>query len=105
MGKAENYVEGYLVDRVKKLGGLCFKFTSGVTGVPDRIVILAGRIVFVETKSSRGTATRLQLIRHDEMRDRGADVRIISTRELVDELLIELIPSPIPIPLERKDAA
>lgn len=90
MGKAENYVEHYLRDRVKQHRGLCYKFTSGVNGVPDRVVILNGHITWVETKAPGKKPDALQLVRHKEMRAAGADVRVIDTREQVDELIQEL---------------
>ena len=95
MGKAENYVEGYLKKRTEAHGGMCMKFTSGITGVPDRIVLLAGHTVFVETKAPGGSPRRLQLHRHGEMRAVGADVRVIDTRPKVDALLKELLTNPV----------
>jgi hypothetical protein len=94
MGKAENYVEGYLKKRTEAHGGMCLKFTSGVTGVPDRIVLLAGHTVFVETKAPGGQPRRLQLHRHGEMRAAGGDVRVIDSRPKVDALLEELLANP-----------
>lgn len=91
MGKAENHVEGYLLKRVKALQGMCLKFTSGVSGVPDRVVILAGRTLFVETKAPGKKPEPLQTVRHRQMRAAGADVRVIDTREQVDELITELV--------------
>lgn len=91
MGKAENFVEGYLFKRVKALQGMCLKFTSGITGVPDRIVILAGQTLFVETKAPGKKTEPLQNVRIGQMRAAGADVRVIDTREQVDELITELI--------------
>lgn len=90
MGKAENYVEGYLFKRVKAAGGMCLKFISSINGVPDRCVILDGRVVFVETKAPSGAPRKLQLVRHREMRVAGADVRVVDTRTLVDDLVAEL---------------
>lgn len=90
MGKAENYVERYLFKRVKAAGGMCLKFTSSINGVPDRCVILDGRTVFVETKAPGKDPRRLQLIRHQEMRAAGGDVRVIDTRSEVDALVDEL---------------
>lgn len=92
MGKAEEFIEGYLVKQVKAAGGLCFKFTSGVAGVPDRIVILQGSTVFVETKAPGGTPRKLQRVRMAQMAEAGADVRVIDTRPQVDELIRELTP-------------
>ncbi|WP_085514189.1 VRR-NUC domain-containing protein [Plantibacter flavus] len=93
MGKPENYVESYLYSRVRASGGLCLKFMSSISGVPDRIVILAGRTVFVETKALGKKPRKLQLVRFNEMRVAGADVRVIDSRELVEELISELLAS------------
>ena len=94
MGKAENYVETYLYDRVKRAGGLCPKWVSPAwNGVPDRIVFLGGRQVFVETKAPGKKPRPLQLVRHNELRAAGADVRVIDTRQQVDDLIAELTAS------------
>ncbi len=62
MGSKESKVERQLVEGVKSLGGMTFKFISpGRTGVPDRIVILPGGAVhFVELKAVGGKPTKLQ---------------------------------------------
>lgn len=91
MGKPEEYVEGYLRRRVMAAGGECWKWTSpGKSGVPDRVVVLAGQVVFVETKAEGKKPRPLQLVRHRELRAAGADVRVIDTREQVNDLITEL---------------
>lgn len=91
MGKPEEYVEGYLRKRVMAAGGQCWKFTSpGKSGVPDRVVVLAGRTVFVETKALGKKPRPLQLARHREIRAAGGDVRVMDTRGQVDDLITEL---------------
>lgn len=62
MGSKESKIERQLVDGVKALGGMTFKFISpGRVGVPDRIVILPGGMVhFVELKTVRGRVSRQQ---------------------------------------------
>lgn len=62
MGSKENRVERRLIDGVKALGGITFKFVSpGRAGVPDRVVILPGGTVhFVELKAQGGSASALQ---------------------------------------------
>ncbi|TLP73307.1 VRR-NUC domain-containing protein [Nesterenkonia sphaerica] len=87
MGKAENHVEQYLRDRISDLDGICFKFSSGVNGVPDRIVLINERTVFVELKAKNGRLSSLQKVQIDRTRARGADVRVMHTRELVDEFI------------------
>lgn len=47
----ENDLERKFVTYVRKIGGKALKWVSpGFTGVPDRIVFLPGRIIFVELK-------------------------------------------------------
>lgn len=91
MGKPEAHVEQYLYRQIKKLGGMCLKFTSGITGVPDRIVILDGKTVFIEAKAPGKDPTKLQLFRMSQMRAAGAHVRVIDTRAQVDELISDLV--------------
>lgn len=48
----ESTVERYLVRRVKELGGLAIKLSpAGMTGLPDRLILLPGaRVIFAEVK-------------------------------------------------------
>ena len=88
MGKAEGYIENYLVEQAEKIGFLCPKFVSpGNSGVPDRILIGNGYTVFVETKSEVGKLRPLQEYRIKELRKRGATVYVVNTRKQVLELL------------------
>ena len=58
----EYAVEKHLVQKTQERGGMCIKFTSlGMTGVPDRIVILpGGKIGFAELKAPGKKPRRLQ---------------------------------------------
>lgn len=58
----EKEVEQVLRDRVKKIGGTAYKFSSpGNSGVPDRLVVFPdGQIWFVELKTMTGRLTALQ---------------------------------------------
>lgn len=88
----ESSIERQLVDGVKKLGGMCMKFTSpGRAGVPDRIILTStGRVIFAELKSETGRLTKLQAYTIDEMRKHGADVRVVKGLSEVKALLEEL---------------
>ena len=88
----EKTVERHLVEGVKKLGGLCYKFTSlGTQGVPDRLIITAlGRIIFVELKTDKGILSKIQKYVIDQMLMRHADVRVLYGLEQVKELLAEI---------------
>ena len=93
MKELEKSVEQYLTKEVNKLGGLCWKWVSpGNSGVPDRIVIYKGSVVFVELKRPKGGKLRaLQVVRLKQLADQGQDVRVINTKSQVDELISELV--------------
>ncbi len=88
----ESTIETRLVREVKKLGGLCYKFTSpGSPGVPDRIIILpGGRIVFVELKTEIGRLANIQKWQIEELRKRGVIVRVLKGLDQVLEFLEEV---------------
>ena len=79
----ERDVENALVRRVKKLGGMCEKFTSpSARSVPDRLITMPnGQIIFVECKAPNKKPTELQERDHARRRALGCDVRVISTKE------------------------
>lgn len=88
----ESTIEARLVREVKKRGGLCYKFTSpGNPGVPDRIAILpGGRTVYIELKTEIGRLANAQKWQIDEMRKRGAEVRVLKGMDQVLEFLKEV---------------
>lgn len=87
----ESRVEARLVQGVKKLGGLCWKFVSpGTAGVPDRIVLLpGGRVALVELKQRTGRLSAIQRVRQAELRAVGAEVWTLYGPEDVDSFLEE----------------
>lgn len=73
---------------VKRLGGLCLKFTSpGTSGVPDRIIILAGMVYFVELKAPKKDPTPIQELMHKHFRDRGVPVYVLRGKAEVAKFL------------------
>lgn len=86
MGKPEGIIEDYLIKKSVENNCLCFKFVSpGRRGVPDRIVIGKGRTIFVELKSETGSLRKQQEFRIAEMQQHGADVRVLNTKEKIDQ--------------------
>ena len=84
----EKDVEQYLKRQCTKFGMLCFKFNSpGKVGVPDRIIIFAGMVFFVECKAPAGKITPNQVSVHMEMLKQGVTVSIVRTFAEVDNLL------------------
>ena len=87
----ETKIEGWLRDQVKRLGGLCLKFVSpGNVGVPDRIIILSGHVIFVELKTDTGRLSPKQVAMHRIMQSRGADVRVVYGMDEVRQLVRDL---------------
>ena len=99
----EKVIEKYLVEQVKKRGGICEKFTSpGRRSVPDRIITMAGgQIVFVEVKSSTGKVTEGQALDHAMRRKLGCHVCVVNSKEDVDLLLNGMVCSILPQRMEK----
>ena len=91
----EKQIERRLVEGVKNLGGLCYKFVSpGHPGVPDRLIITqAGQVIFVELKTATGRLSKLQEYTIGEMRKRNADVRVLWGLDDVKSFLKEVMPN------------
>lgn len=88
----ESTIEKYLKRYVEKLGGVCWKFVSpGTDGVPDRIVLLNGQIIFVELKRPGETPRPLQLKRHAQLHRLGFEVAVLDSILAVDLFIGELI--------------
>ena len=87
--ESEKATERYLNKRVQELGGLTYKFSAEFhAGVPDRICVLPGGIVFfVEIKSEGEQPTSLQQHVHIELRARGIDVHVVDTKAEVNDVL------------------
>lgn len=84
----ESKVEGESMRYAERRGWWQAKFVSpNQRGVPDRILIRAGRVIFIEFKRHGEEPTRQQLKRHREMREHGAEVFVIDTLEEAMEIL------------------
>lgn len=84
----ERDIEQYFIRRVREAGGLQRKFVSpGHRGVPDRILVLSGRICFVELKAPGKDLRPDQVREHLKLKSAGANVWTASTKEAVDILI------------------
>lgn len=75
----EKYIEQKLRNEVKKKGGVCLKLAStGLDGIPDRLVLMAkGKIGFVELKAPKQKPRKLQLVRIKNLKEMGFKVYVI----------------------------
>lgn len=91
MQELERDLEDYFTRRAQSAGMLTFKFTSpGQAGVPDRILITDGRVLFVELKAPGKKPRPLQTETVRRMRMRGAACYCISSEAQVDKMLYDL---------------
>lgn len=80
----EKDIEQYLRKRIDMIGGLCYKFISTETGVPDRTVIHKGHVFFVELKTAVGKLSPRQKYIHQKLIQTGGKVAVLHGKEDVD---------------------
>lgn len=88
----EKNIEHKLVMDTKVRGGIAVKFTSpGMTGVPDRLILLPkGRAGFVEVKAPGKKPRLLQEYRMKQLRELGFPVFVIDGTEQIGGVLDEI---------------
>ncbi|WP_221636717.1 VRR-NUC domain-containing protein [Listeria booriae] len=81
----EKDIESYLKNKVEKYGGVYLKFTSpGNSGVPDRLVILRRRTIYVELKKPGETLRPKQEYWVKKLQGLGHTVYTIDSKSQVD---------------------
>ena len=90
MGKPENTIESYLYKETTKHGFECFKFISGKSGVPDRILLGNGQAIFVEIKAPKQKPRRLQVYWLKKIQQLGLIAGYLDSREACDRLIQDL---------------
>ena len=87
----ERDVEYYLKKRVNAVGGYIRKFKFiGVTGGPDRLVIIRNDLTFLELKKPSKKPIKpsaRQLEEHHLLKTNGQIVKVIASRADVDEFI------------------
>jgi hypothetical protein len=89
MRDSEKLVEKALVETTREHGGQCLKLlTDYVTGLPDRMVLLPGGVMFfVELKTTGKKPRKIQLHIHEALRELGFEVyvidKIIEAKQLI----------------------
>ena len=88
----ENQIEAKLKQMVEKQGGIAPKFVSpGLSGMPDRLVLLpGGQIAFVEVKAPDKVPRPLQEARHRMLRKLGFKVYVLDDAGQIGGILDEI---------------
>lgn len=88
----ESKIEKRLKKEIEKIGGKALKFISpGMSGVPDRIVLLPhGKIIFIELKAPGEKPRALQEYRAKELKKLGFRVEFIDSVEAIIKLVSEV---------------
>jgi len=83
---SEKSIERYLGELVKKLGGICLKYSNaGMVGFPDRVVLLPGGVtVWIELKSKGRRPEKIQQIRIAQLERLGHRVYVADSKETID---------------------
>lgn len=89
---SEKELEKYLFRRAKEHGWPCLKYSNpNAVGYPDRVIVLPSRkVAWVELKSRGKKPAKIQVARHEELRNAGHVVFVADSREKIDELITEL---------------
>lgn len=84
----EKDLERRLVQEIKRIGGWALKFTSpGQAGVPDRLVLMPGKIYFVEMKAPGKKLRPLQRTVIRRMRGLNQKVFTVDSEEELQKLV------------------
>lgn len=87
--ESEKLLETKLKDGVESLGGWCIKMLSThLTGLPDRVCLFPGGIVFfAEIKTTKKKPKKIQILVHHKIRKLGFDVHLIDTSAQINQIL------------------
>ncbi len=85
----ESTLEKLFVKEVKKRRGLALKFVSpGISGVPDRVVLMKnGKMAFVELKAPGKKLRPLQIKRKAQLESLGFKVYCIDDKEQIGGII------------------
>lgn len=84
---SEKWLEKHLVEMMKARGGIALKYANASqTGYPDRLCLFpGGSICWVELKSKGKKPTKIQSLRHEQLRELGFRVYVCDNRQAVEE--------------------
>lgn len=88
----ESSLESYLIKLCKENNILCYKFTSpGQSGVPDRILIHRGQVIFLELKRPGGKTQDLQDYHIDLINQAGGLALMADNKSKINQIIQDLL--------------
>ncbi len=89
---SEKAIERYLCDVVKRLGGVCLKYSNaGAVGYPDRVALMPqGRCLWFELKSLGRKPSKVQTIRINQLESIGHTVFVADSKQTIDSIFTDL---------------
>lgn len=89
---SEKAIERYLCQLVKRLGGVCLKYSNpGTVGYPDRVALLPnGKTVWLELKSKGRRPSKVQAIRIEQLAGMGHTVYVCDSKESINSVFSDL---------------
>ena len=87
----EKRIEKYVFDELKKMDGIALKLVSPtMDSLPDRLILLHGKIWFREFKKPGKKPTPKQWVRMRQLIAMGFDVDYIDTMEKAEQFVNEI---------------
>ena len=84
----EGRLESMFAKKIKEMGGLCYKWIApGHSGVPDRLVIIDGKIYPIEFKTYRGVLSPQQHKTIEEFEKRGVRIWVVYGEDGVENMI------------------
>ncbi|HOO79022.1 MAG TPA: VRR-NUC domain-containing protein [Lachnospiraceae bacterium] len=83
----ESSVEDHLYKLCQKYDIFCIKLLPSKSGIPDRILIGNGKVIFIELKSPGKKPRPLQVAIIKQMRAHGAIVYVLDTKDVVTKTI------------------
>lgn len=75
----ESLIQSRIIKRLEKEGWIVIKLgLTNMPGIPDLLVLKAGRARFIEVKRPGEKPRPLQEYRHRQLRENGFDVEVIA---------------------------
>lgn len=88
----EKFVEKYLVEQIKSLGGVALKLIiQNGKFYPDRTIFIKGKIFLVEIKTEKGKLSLGQQIKFRKFKKLGFEVYVLYSKIDVDNFISNII--------------